>query len=574
MDVPHEQPALSSSKSNRFTSQRQTTGVGTTTVERLEPRLSPASRHITEAKAFGTECHVSSFTREQDPDRAVRVEQIHGEAYVAAGHVYESALDELGRLDNSNAEFILDKARGSTRETEVIYLHAVPAEPLSGSQGEGGLRIVGISAVGSIDDLSAFKAAKPSMGLAHQRKLYDAIEDLGHGGVKEIAALSVTADAPPTVSYSLIREVLRLYHRTGEKLIITFAMPAYAKMVMNFGRFAMPQVGEPFYAHRNNDPRTSNALVCRVAGVGRRVHRLRLGRRRRAGFGCHRRRGSRRHRRCRGYRRCHLFTHSADSTGMAFTAEPPVPANPRSPTEAGHQPALSRSARSAGAQTAVTAGHADSAVPANRPDDVPASPGTTDCVCAAGPSPIAGCATDPSTTATRVRDTGGTCCAAAVRSRNAAAVRGASHSGVTVGAAELAGPMLLADLTVADRSAVPALSASLADTAKPAGTARLPGARPPSAILGEFADHALRFLQRQGVGGLSHGIRRRALLQDLYKPVVKQRRLSANGLIGLRPRAKQRRDASRHVIAAGSQHSCRRGGRSGVGRAHSGADRG
>lgn len=186
MDVPHEQPALSSSKSNRFTSQRQTTGVGTTTVERLEPRLSPASRHITEAKAFGTECHVSSFTREQDPDRAVRVEQIHGEAYVAAGHVYESALDELGRLDNSNAEFILDKARGSTRETEVIYLHAVPAEPLSGSQGEGGLRIVGISAVGSIDDLSAFKAAKPSMGLAHQRKLYDAIEDLGHGGSRRL----------------------------------------------------------------------------------------------------------------------------------------------------------------------------------------------------------------------------------------------------------------------------------------------------------------------------------------------------------------------------------------------------
>lgn len=169
---------------------------------------------------------------------------------------------------------------------------------------------------------------------------------------------------------------------------------------------------------------------------------------------------------------------------MAFTAEPPVPANPRSPTEAGHQPALSRSARSAGAQTAVTAGHADSAVPANRPDDVPASPGTTDCVCAAGPSPIAGCATDPSTTATRVRDTGGTCCAAAVRRRNAAAVRGASHSGVTVGAAELAGPMLLADLTVADRSAVPALSASLADTAKPAGTARLPGARPPQCDLG------------------------------------------------------------------------------------------
>lgn len=51
--------------------------------------------------------------------------------------------------------------------------------------------------MGSIDDLSAFKAAKPSMGLAHQRKLYDAIEDLGHGGVKEIAALSVTADALP-----------------------------------------------------------------------------------------------------------------------------------------------------------------------------------------------------------------------------------------------------------------------------------------------------------------------------------------------------------------------------------------
>lgn len=129
MDVPHEQPALSSSKSNRFTSQRQTTGVGTTTVERLEPRLSPASRHITEAKAFGTECHVSSFTREQDPDRAVRVEQIHGEAYVAAGHVYESALDELGRLDNSNAEFILDKARGAPEKPRSYTCMRFPRSP-------------------------------------------------------------------------------------------------------------------------------------------------------------------------------------------------------------------------------------------------------------------------------------------------------------------------------------------------------------------------------------------------------------------------------------------------------------
>ncbi len=80
---------------------------------------------------------------------------------------------------------------------------------------------------------------------------------------------------------------------------------------------------------------------------------------------------------------------------------------------------------------------ADSAALANRPDDVPASP---DCARAAGPSPIAGgCATDLSTTATWVRDTGAAPVAPLLCERCCCARRQPLQSRA-VGAAELAGP--------------------------------------------------------------------------------------------------------------------------------------
>lgn len=214
-------------------------------------------------KADAPRYHIKAFTREQDPLAAVRVEQIHAEAYLAAGYVHPSAVDDFGRLDNSNPQFVLDKARGSTDRTDVLYLHATPAKPIPGCRDEGGLRTVNITETASLDDLGAFSACQDSIGPMHRRRLYDRIEKFGCQGVNEITSLSMTNDAHTTASYALIREVLHraLYHQTNEYWLITFAMPGYLKMRKKFGDRTMPQIGQPFYAHRNDDPRTSNELL-------------------------------------------------------------------------------------------------------------------------------------------------------------------------------------------------------------------------------------------------------------------------------------------------------------------------
>jgi hypothetical protein len=206
---------------------------------------------------------IHSFTRDDDPARAIRVEQIQGEAYVAAGYVQQCALDSVGRLDNSDSEFILDKARGSNRLNDVLYLHAIPLQPAVDRRNEGGLRVVSVTDAGSLDDLGAFAACKDSIDPQHRRKLYDAFDRLGPRGVKEITALSLTQDASHIVSYALIREALRhaLHDQTDELWLITFAMPGYLAMRKKFGAIGMPQIGKPFYAHRNADPRTSNDLL-------------------------------------------------------------------------------------------------------------------------------------------------------------------------------------------------------------------------------------------------------------------------------------------------------------------------
>lgn len=226
----------------------------------LRPEFAPP---ITTNKSLSSHYRVTVFSRAEDPDRALRVEQIHGEAYVAAGYVHATALDEFGRLDNSNSEFILDKARDDTQLTRVLYLHAVPKEQSPGRRDEGGLRVVTISDEASLDDLGAFRACKPALDPIYQRKLYDAVENYGTNGVKEITSLSLTNDADSSVSYALIRAVLHrgFYEQTNETWLITFAMHGYLSMRKRFGDFAMPKVGEPFYAHRNEDPRTSNDLL-------------------------------------------------------------------------------------------------------------------------------------------------------------------------------------------------------------------------------------------------------------------------------------------------------------------------
>lgn len=206
---------------------------------------------------------ISSFAREEHLLRALRVEQIHGESYVAAGYVQPSALDELGRLDNSIPEFVMDKVRGSTDLIDVRYLYATPCCSRPGQRDEAGLRVANVRAAGSLDDLAAFSACKISLGRMYKHELYDTFDALGPGGIKEITSLSATTDAHCSAPYALIREALHqgLTSRTAEKWLITFALPAFHKMRKRMGEIVIHPAGEPFYAHRNEDPRTSNDLL-------------------------------------------------------------------------------------------------------------------------------------------------------------------------------------------------------------------------------------------------------------------------------------------------------------------------
>lgn len=204
-----------------------------------------------------------TFTREEDPSRALRVEQIHGECYVAAGFVKPSALDSLGRLDNSDPAFILDKARGSTELINVRYMHAVPTHAQPGPPDEAGLRVVSVTEGASLDDLGAISACRTSLGRIYRNELYETFERLGPQGVKEITSLSITTGAHCSVPYALMREALRhaLLAGTDEKWVITFALPAFHSLRRRLGELVIHPAGELFYAHRDDDPRTSNDVM-------------------------------------------------------------------------------------------------------------------------------------------------------------------------------------------------------------------------------------------------------------------------------------------------------------------------
>ncbi len=135
-----------------------------------------------------------------------------------------------------------------------------------------------------------------------------------------------------------------------------------------------------------------------------------------------------------------------------------------------------------------------------------------------------------------------------------------------------AGPHAAAeDLTVADRSAVPAFSASsLVDTAEPAGVLR--DCLVPSPPVRSWASSRPRLCAFAAARcGLQPWHTPPGLLAvDLYKSVVKQRRfLSANGLIGLRPGAPNNAATPADTSSPPAASTRRR--RPQVGRAHSGS---
>ncbi len=189
---------------------------------------------------------------------------------------------------------------------------------------------------------------------------------------------------------------------------------------------------------------------------------------------------------------------------MAFTAEPPVPAS--------HGPHRSRAStisrsRSAGAQTTVTAGHAGSAVreQTRRYLPVPAPPTAS----AAGFNPVPA----DSTTATGPRHR-----RHLLRRCRAEAALPARRQPLQHRRCCRAWPAPCCSPTnaVADRSAVP--QPAFRQPGRPPN----PPARGSGAVqcdLGQFADHALRFLQQRGVGSRM-AYAAAPLAGSLYKPVI------------------------------------------------------
>ena len=197
---------------------------------------------------------IETFTEHQNPPGALRVQQIQGESYVAAGFVYESGLDQYGRLDES-----LDRSRGPNITYKLAT--AIDYDRDNPEKDQASLRINSIPENGRLDDLTEYKYCKDVMSIETELALRQLIAERGTDSVKGIAALSKTNEAHPTAPFELIRDILQEAIRddTNETWLITFARPAYEAIKKNFGDRAMHQISEPVAVDVGDD-RTNDEL--------------------------------------------------------------------------------------------------------------------------------------------------------------------------------------------------------------------------------------------------------------------------------------------------------------------------
>lgn len=197
---------------------------------------------------------IETFTEYENPAGAVRAQQIQGESYVAAGFVYESALDQYGRLDET-----LDRSRGPNITYKLAT--AINSDPDNREKDQASLRINSIPRGGQLDNLTEYKYCKDVMSIETELELRQLIAERGTDAVKGIAALSKTNEAHPTAPFELIRDILQEAIRddTGETWLITFAKPAFDAVKKNFGDRAMHQIAEPVAVDVGDD-RTNDEL--------------------------------------------------------------------------------------------------------------------------------------------------------------------------------------------------------------------------------------------------------------------------------------------------------------------------
>ena len=193
------------------------------------------------------------FTEEQYPEGALRAQQIQGESYVTKGFVFETALDEYGRLMPE-----LDRSRGSNVE---YYWATSKKENTSGEKGQASLRKISSPEGGALEDLAAYRYCRDTIDPLAEDLLRQSVAEDGGSSIKEIAALSKTNNASSHVSFELLREITQesIRNDTHEKWLITFAQSAYTSLHARFGGVTLQVVGEPV-AVDVGDERTSDEL--------------------------------------------------------------------------------------------------------------------------------------------------------------------------------------------------------------------------------------------------------------------------------------------------------------------------
>lgn len=203
--------------------------------------------HKSELVKKHSEYEIECGTEYSDPHLVKRAQQIQGYSYLTAGFVYESALDEEGRLHPE-----LDRSRGSN----VLYYLA---KSRLNDDREASLRK--IDAPEQLDDMAAYKYCKGVIHSSYDRFLRSAHEDPDKE-VKEIAALSITTKDASAGSFELIRQAWQDAIRSDkdEVWLMTFAPRAHAVLSHRFGEHVIEEASEETIEVDSGDERTNSQL--------------------------------------------------------------------------------------------------------------------------------------------------------------------------------------------------------------------------------------------------------------------------------------------------------------------------
>lgn len=211
---------------------------------------------------------IVSFREHENPELAIRVQQIQGESYSSspANYVYKTAL--VDPLKDTRLLESYDTARASaTCDVEYFYGYSTDNPEM----GEGGVRVVTVRPGHSYEELPAYEHSASVLTENAKETINHRATEFGPQIIKEIAALSFTNQAKefdkqnarkdPNVSIELIRNLLQraVRNNTRELWLINFAEPAQQQLMQIFGPRVLQRIGNNIKAHVG-DPRRNDTL--------------------------------------------------------------------------------------------------------------------------------------------------------------------------------------------------------------------------------------------------------------------------------------------------------------------------